>query len=59
MKYPAIEFQERRNSTVTGSKPGPLASSVVFGHDFVSNMDRSSPYFAALASSLRLEPLRV
>lgn len=59
MRYPVIGFQERINFTVTGSKPGLLATSDVFGHDFVSKMDRSSPNFVALASSLRLEPLKV
>lgn len=49
----------RRNSTVAGSRPDLFGTSDVFGQDFVSNMDKSSPYFLSPLSSLRLEALRV
>ena len=46
LKYAAIEFHDRRNSTVAGSKPEVFAPRVLFGHDFASNMERSSPHFS-------------
>ena len=45
LKYSAIEFHDRRNSTAAGSKPEVFATWVLFGHDFASIMERSSPHF--------------
>lgn len=53
LRYPVIGFQVRRNSTVRGSKPDLSLLPSSLGQDFVSKMDKSSPYFPAFVGSSR------